>query len=299
MKKLIIIYAVIVLIGMVISVIVLDAKYNMRHYFDDWEPETDEEIIHVLSDTFIYYHLESMNLDDYVNGRIEEVYCVKNDRIYFCYSTSDSDTRRNLVWHIASVGINGENLTDHYSGNLFKEPHLFGDSYVYERLSYHSYDENLYGGFYSNDKIYLHGNGGNIVYDIMCGTASEIDEHPIGKYRWRIENHQKITIEDTEQNIFRTITLESMAEQNSYAQKLLELSSRKINTGDSSTYKILSKMKVVDDRIYIVCEVLNWNGESFSIVFRYDFSSEKVTYLSFFKVFDLVDSRYTFAQCEP
>ncbi len=62
------------------------------------------------------------------------------------------------------------------------------------------------------------------------------------------------------------------------------------------TEDIFSKLKIVDDRIYIVCEVLNWNGENFAVVFLYDFASENVLYVSSQKVGDRVDSNYSFSE---
>ncbi len=301
MKRImIIICAIAVILSVVITTIIqLDSKYNMRHYFDNWQAEVDEEIAPVLNDYYVYYRDKKVDLHDISPGYIREVYCVNDDRIYFCYSTSVLDSGAGVMWHIASIGLDGENLINHYSCNLFdKSDYLTQDRYI--RLSYQEYNENYYGGFYDDNKIYLHGIDRTVVYDICNDTACEVNEYPISRYRWNFnETHSEVTIEDCEQNLCKTVTLESMAEKNNYAKKLLELSSRKIWSGESSTYKIFSMVRTVEDQIYLICEVLNWNGESFAVVFQYDFSLEHVLYVSSTKTSDLVNSRYSFALCEP
>lgn len=288
----ILILLIVVCITITVGIIILDQKYNMRHYFDNWTSETDEEIVHVLNDSFVYGRLD---LQRYVNGLIKEVYCVRNERIYFCYIT-DSNSNSTEDWHIASIEINGQNLIDHYSGNLFDKSNSLGFSYEYERLAYQTYDANNYGGLYSNNKIYLHGKDKTVVYDIDSNTLNETSDYPISRYICNINEHKTITIEDTEQNLSKTITLESMAENNAYSEKLLKLSSRKNWDGTSPTKRLFSMVKVVDDQIYIICSVLNWNGEAFAVVFKYDFLSSSTAYVSFQKVGDRVDSNYSFAQ---
>lgn len=299
-RKIITICAIAVTLMVVITTIIqLDSKYNMRHFFDDWEKEVDEEIAPVLHDYYVYYRDKKVNLHDISPGYIREVFCVSDDRIYFCYSTSTPDSEAGIIWNIASIGLNGENLINHYSCNLFnKSDYLTKDRYI--RLSYHDYNENYYGGLYEDNKIYLHGRDRTVVYDICNDTACEVNEYPMSRYRWNFnDTHSEIVIKDCEQDLCKTVTLESMAEKNNYAKKLLELSSRKIWSGKSPTYKVFSMVRTVGDRIYLICEVLNWNGESFSIVFQYDFSSENVLYVYSIKTSDLVNSRYSFASCEP
>lgn len=293
-KKLILfIMIVVILIVITISIVIVNNKYNMQHYFDDWKPETDVNILHTIGRGYV----EGMDLGKYINGRIEEVYCIKNKRIYFCYSTAVPDSYPNREWHIASVGITGEDFTEHYGGNLFSGSNPVGYSYEYLCLSYQS-SPNIgqYGGFYADHKIYLHGDRTTVVYDTQNGILSETDRYPVSPYVWSINEHKNVVIENREQNITRNLTLESMAEQNLYAKELLNLSTKKTWDGTSLTEDIFSKLKIVDDRIYIVCEVLNWNGESFAVVFLYDFASENVLYVSSQKVGDRVDSNYSFSE---
>lgn len=130
--------------------------------------------------------------------------------------------------------------------------------------------------------------------DVELNTVSETTEYHHSPYVWSIDDNQLITIEDTEQNLTRELTLEDLAENNSYAQKLLELSTKQTWDGTSLTDRFFSYIKIIDQDIYIVCQVYNWNGESTAVIFRYDFSSDNVLYVSSYKTGDIVQSNYSF-----
>lgn len=106
---------------------------------------------------------------------------------------------------------------------MFNDRNPKGYAYIYSKLAETEYSEDNYGGMYSNNRIYLRGKDKNIVFDIDAGTVSEIGELQKNKYRWTIHDNQEITIEDTEQNITRVITLVKMAENIFYAITLLSL----------------------------------------------------------------------------
>ena len=59
---------VVILIVITISIVIVNNKYNMQHYFDDWKPETDVNILHTIGRGYV----EGMDLGKYINGRIEE-----------------------------------------------------------------------------------------------------------------------------------------------------------------------------------------------------------------------------------
>lgn len=147
------------------------------------------------------------------------------------------------------------------------------------------------GGLYANGKIYLKGISKTIAYDIQTGTVQE-SEIPPSKYVWSIEDRgSRITIENTEQGETKTLTLEEMSKTNAYAQQLSGLSLH-----DDSRFFV--KAKVVDDDVYIIGEVLNWWGEAFAVVFKYDFSTNQVFYVSAIKVEDGVSTNYSFVVCD-
>ncbi len=270
--------------------------FSDQSFFDGWVSETNEEILHIIGDSFA--DGSDAEWEKHIDGRIEEIYCVQNDRIYLCYSTAIPDAYPDRTWHIASIGRNGEDFTEHYGGNLFTNSNPKGYAYEYTRLSITPYDAENYGGFYAYHKIYLHGDKTTVVYDIQNGTLSETDGYPVSPYTWSINEHKTIVIQDREQNVTKTLTLESMAEENPYAKDLLAYSKKNTWNGTSLTENIFSGMKIVGDRIYVICEMRNWHGESFAVVFRYDFASDSMLYVSHQKTSDRVESIYSFAMAE-
>ena len=57
-------------------------------------------------------------------------------------------------------------------------------------------------------------------------------------------------------------------------------------------------VKVINDQIYILCEVMNWNGEAFAVVFKYDFNIEQIFYVMSEKISDRVSTNYAFTISE-
>ena len=94
------------------------------------------------------------------------------------------------------------------------------------------------------------------------------------------------------------ITLESMAEKSSNAKQISGLSSYKRWNRKSFLSDFFQYVKVINDQIYILCEVMNWNGEAFAVVFKYDFNTEQTFYVMSEKISDRVSTNYAFAISE-
>lgn len=140
------ILVVAILVAVILAVLIVDQKINMRHFFDDWDSETNEKVVHILEQSYIFGE-SRLELPKYVDGLIEEIYCLKNQRVYFCYSTAIPDSYPDREWHIASIGLTGKDLIEHYGGNLFDEPNPLGYRYPYESLACHPYDEKNMAAF--------------------------------------------------------------------------------------------------------------------------------------------------------
>ena len=82
----------------------------------------------------------------------------------------------------------------------------------------------------------------------------------------------------TEQNIAKTISLESMASENEYAKKIVDVVSGETGVWvDSGNFSVV---KITGDRIIIIYSIMNALGHSTSAIFDYNFSSEEVRLLS-------------------
>lgn len=294
MKK-IILFIVCLLLLLAVALFFLDFKYNLRHFFDNWESEAEDSCLHIVNDYNSVYNKMGNRLFDLngvsPEGTIKKAVCVQNDRIYFVYGTKDVNTKHGRIWHIALVNINGEDVKEHYFGNLSDSDSICPDL---NDLSTISNKSEQYGVLYDSGQIVLIGNQKKVVFDIEKETIAEADEIPAGKYTWQIDNHQSVEIHSLESDIVKTITLEEMAQKNEYAKKLFSLSSRKNWNGRSPTQNFFESVKVIDEKIYLICTVYNWNGESFAIVFRYDFPSDSFYFLSEKSVGGNMESNYSF-----
>ena len=301
-KIIIIIVAIVLTIAIILSIVIhLDNKYNLRHFFDDWESEMAASYIQVMGGRHCYDKNSNSMFE--MNRDAEVVFCVRNDRIYFGYSTRDpeiSEVQYNL-WHIASVNTEGEDFREHYKSNLscgVLDSIDFDDMSVYPKEYEPDYTYKGFGGLYDEDgHIYLHGKTKTICYDIDEDETTEVEKLPEQRYSWSItSDNRSVTISDG--NISRTITLESIAENNSYAKRLLSLSDYKTNTGGSFLEFCFDHIKVCGEHIYIINRILNWNGESRAIVFDYDFDTEQVVYVMNYFTCDNVSGHYQFAVAE-
>lgn len=294
MKKIMIIIAITLVIVLIsVILVLLSPKFTLRGYFDDWVPESSETIVDVKNRDIVYYSSEKeVWLDQLFDGiYVEETFCVEKERIYFCYSTSVSNSKSERVWHIGSVKEDETDFKEHYTSNHINVKSDLGD---YQSLS-QGYDrETSIGGLYYNHKIYLKEPDRMIVYDITTDMVQETERLPEAKYQWTIDNNHTIVFTELSSGAMQTVTLESLAEKNTYAARLLEMKDSKIAIGDSAIRDFFSKVKVIDDNIYLICEVFNWHGFTFAVVFRYDFSNDQALYVHSVKVGDPVSSRYSF-----
>lgn len=133
------------------AILISNKKNNFNDIFNTWYPETDERVVSVLRTEILSDGKERLNLNERLqNGRVNEVFCILNKRIYFCYETYDADRD---IWHIASTDVAGSEVTDHFEGCML--PNSRGQTYrklSYDSPPYHVPGEEKYGGYYSDKK---------------------------------------------------------------------------------------------------------------------------------------------------
>jgi hypothetical protein len=78
----------------------------------------------------------------------------------------------------------------------------------------------------------------------------------------------------------RIITLQYMAERNEYAKELYNLETESfLGEKIDPLKKFFYKYTIVDNRIYLICRILEKDGESNAVVFRYDFEEDNFEYI--------------------
>ena len=255
----------------------LHSQYCLKHFFEDWTSESDQKMLQVSysdrlydkNQNFLFDIGEILNVEQ-GNGFVEEVYCVRNNRIYFCYSTSTHSLQYE-EWHIASLSLGGEDFQEHFHN---MEDPIRDGKHLYEKLSYAYREDHSIGGLYHNGKIFLRTQTKNFAYDIDTDTVTEVENLPTLKYTFTVsEDNQQLLIENTKTNENRTVTLQSMAKINAYAEQLLD-----IHSDDAFDYFFANAVSV-DEEIYIICEVVGF-AYIFSLMFEYDFANNEVHFVS-------------------
>lgn len=284
------------------------AEKNLLHFFDKWEPEVAEDI-HIRN----YYQIDSkkqgVNLfplfDDTGIGVFQEVFCEQNNRLYFCYTKSNSMQKDICTYYIASCDLSANDFQIHYSADfqisLSPLPqNLLSDYYPLNYLS--SYEKNQ-GGAYSNGQILLQDQNQVAVYDIALDQAalyqdeseiqSVLSEFFHRELNWEIHNQSEIVFSNNDTGEIRILTLEKMAESNEYANALLKISDKK--TWDKNiTFgeQFFSGVKILDGEPYVICKIFRWDGNSIAIVFKYDFDTNTVKYVKEVSVGGVIASRF-------
>lgn len=296
MKKLIIILlAMAAVIAVILSVVIpLDTKYNLRNFFQELQSESSASYIQVLFRQFVQDKEDNLLFEekDLEKGTLEIVFCARNNRVYFGYTSKVPETKAQYkIWHIASVDMQGKDFQEHYVGNLFDDAVISPD---FMDLSTYSDRYERYGGFYDGEgRIFLRGNPKIICFYPDTGHVEEVEKLPDNPYTWEIKDHQSITISDGTTQ--KTITLESMAEKSACAKQIATLSSYKNWDEKSFLCNFFKEVKVVGNQVYLLCEVLNWVGARFAVEFQYDFQTEQVTYMTSQKISDTITFNYSIA----
>lgn len=296
MKKLIIILlAMAAVIAVILSVVIpLDTKYNLRNFFQELQSESSASYIQVLFRQFVQDKEDNLLFEekDLEKGTLEIVFCARNNRVYFGYTSKVPETKAQYkIWHIASVDMQGKDFQEHYVGNLFDDAVISPD---FMDLSTYSDRYERYGGFYDGEgRIFLRGNAKIICFYPDTGHVEEAEKLPDNPYTWEIKDHQSITISDGTTQ--KTITLESMAEKSACAKQIATLSSYKNWDEKSFLCNFFKEVKVVGNQVYLLCEVLNWVGARFAVEFQYDFQTEQVTYMTSQKISDTITFNYSIA----
>ena len=300
-KKVLFIIIPIVIVAILVTSLVLFIKSkDLSPFFDEWKTESDFAFKTVKSRDWVEYDSELICLDEALNsaGTIFEVFCYENGRVYFFYKKGGSEVN----WCIASCKEDGSDLQVHYAA---PENTL----YTYYPLSRYSSEprcqathpslESPYGGLYRDHTIYLRHSAGIIAYSIAENTVSSVDAIPESSYSFTIDDYAVINVFDKNGTLSKTLTLESIAEKNAYAKKLLTLSDEPMLDKDAAMLdELFIDVKEINGRYFMLCEVRDYFGNAYAVVFEYDPLSDGAEYVTYYKTGDTVWSHYNIIPVE-
>ena len=289
LKKMILTILILVCAVALILVLFLEAKYSLRHYFDDWEAEIDEKIASVCADYLVKYP-DSDKFEDLHIGfpcALRTVYSIENGRIY-ALAQQDSQDGAKDKWIIMSMKTDKTDAQIHYETEV-------SDYEKYYDLANSAQKElnSSCGGMYDNHHIYIKAYDRIVAYDIVNDTVEAVEDLPESEYCYRIEKSQKIIISKQGEED-RILTLDKMALTNEYAAALFSLRDYKAWSGRSFVDAFFRYIRELNGKLYVVCQVHNRYGKSFAIVFQYDYDTDSVYYVTSSTSGEYVSMHYSF-----
>ncbi|MBO5896432.1 MAG: hypothetical protein J6Q83_03965 [Clostridia bacterium] len=236
-----------------------------------------------------YEIINNDSVQEKLNGVILEILCVIDDRVYFAFS--DYDTQDDTIT-IASTDIDFNDFLRHYVFYCGPQSEYFNmksdiTPFYGDRFSTCEYRD----GF-----IYIKNNDEYYSFEIKTGVVKELKESWLIYSSTVAEDFQSIQITNNLTNEKRTLTLPLMAEMDKCAKTFYSLSQEKTTwNGEITRNFFQSHINVVDDELYIVCNIFSFSGEAFSLVYKYDFETNKVFFVSGYNIGDHCDDYYVVA----
>lgn len=259
------------------------AKEKINDMFDSFEMETVKEVAYMCYDTLVYED-EVLNFRDVlknnqINGIFHEVYVIQNNTVWFGFSDSERNEKGARKWNIATVSMDGSMMEIVYSGE-FCQGEKADQTYIQNSNCHKKERYSAASGFYYDGKIVLTDHMKTVEFDIQTVSSKEITvedlNYPILEVEVDIEDVQTITFcKNSEVKIFN---IERAKETSGVFEQLYGLENKKNWQGESYLSKLFDKVQIVDNQIYIICRVMNWNGETHAIVFQYDFGNNSCQY---------------------
>lgn len=258
------------------------SKTEITDLFESFSAETSENTPYVHHNTLVFNDVildfDVLLKKNDIDGFFHEVYAVQDNVIFFGYSESARSQNGGKTWHIATVTIGQEKCNSVFFADFCAES---GSDQHYISNS-NSHSQNRYtvaNGFYCDGKIVLTDHVKLIEFDIKTGTAIEFAAHAYNYPTMpgvEIVDFQTISFsKGSQQKIFDT---NEGAQASAVFGEMLELRKNKNWKGDSLLSDLFDKVQIVDNQIYIICRVMNWNGETHAVVYLYDFETNGCEY---------------------
>ena len=151
------------------------SRKNMNNKLASLERESEKIPTYVYYDT-MYINGKCLDLKNLLKpgskSYFEDVFLVKNGRIWFLYREIKEDERNMQIWNLASVTDDGTDMIVHYSGEFCASE--YADSqYLYRDHRYKKEGFSTVSGYYYNEKIVLTDHDKLVEYNMTDKTVTE------------------------------------------------------------------------------------------------------------------------------
>ena len=276
-------------------------RNDLADVLDAWEKEADPDIaIFDGINTVIFkgnrIYLDEAVKDHYENAWNDLLLCVKNNKIYGIHSYNYKQSEYGYTVDIYSIDITTNSFEVLYTDN-FGVDESGGAKYY---LSYKSV-------YYQDGTIVMCDGLRGVSYSIDTGDAEEFDsaDFSMPKKEYSIEtvfgeaeeieihgNRSDISGEPIDHKAIkivaeseeRVITVDYMAQRHPYVKELVNMGVFRNPLGEVDPLErffCASDVYVINEKIYLVCRVLDYDGESSGLIFSYDFETDQFTYIDY------------------
>lgn len=265
---------------------------EMKNLFETYETENYDAVAYIKHEKILLYNEEQINLEDCLPSeavRIREVLCVFNDRIYMI--NRDISLEQNHI-NIASISLEGTDYRIHYTLNLDNSNEFYNKK-IFNPIN----QENNSFSEYRKGQIFICVNKRYYAYNIQEDCFSELNE-PWDFYYKSSGNHNdnSLIIVNYKTKLQKELTLKKMAETNGLAKKLSLISAKKIwNNETVSKYFFAENINMVDGEIYLICKPLDFWGQGYAVIFKYNMENDVVIYDSWEYLDDVAMKFYVIA----
>ena len=265
-----------------ISCIIGIGKNGLAEIFDTWEKENDPNIaVYDERKDIVIVNGQTISLEEclgkyYKNTSNDLIICVKDSKIYGVHSYNFS--QREYDVDLYSFDITENEFEVLYTGK-------FGPGESDRPIKNLSYDTICY----SNNTIIFTEGYHLVSYKIDTGEVEELNPQDFSqpKKEYSVEriydengyiDFKAIIIKSETDE--RKISVDYMAQRHPYVQDLLNIGVLRNPLGKIDPLEaFFYDSFVINDKIYLVCDVLDNDGESNGLVFSYDYSNDQFTFI--------------------
>ena len=260
---------------------------GLKDLFDAWEKENDSNIaIFDERKDVVIVNGENISLDEilkpyYENTSDELILCVIDNKIYGLHAYNFVSNKNHETIDLYSFDVETNEFKVLYTSEF--APREKGEEKNYLSRT---------TACYNDGKILIYDGGSTVSYDIATGIVDELtgDDFSYQECEYSLEF---ICAEDGErdyksfkikrENEERTITIDYMAERSPYVQELVNIGVIDSIYGDVDPLEFFigNDSCVIDDKIYIICRVLDNDGESNGLVFSYDYDTDQFVFIDY------------------
>lgn len=254
---------------------------NFRAGLSRLEQEVETTPVYVTHKRRVNIHGASFNIGDIIEKSIGTQFwdckvVFVDARVWFVYILRLSDGNTWTI-NVASVTREGKDFQTHYcTDSIIDQTNGWSPMNIHCRRTYYS-DEWCY---YYEGKIVLTDRVTIFEYDLLTGAVKEHDyasyRHPVCAYDADISDRNKIVISTSYDD--RIITPEKASTTSTSFAAMMEFANMDIWDRTPSFQYFFDSVQYDGRELYIICRILSYYGESYAVVFRYDYMADRLSY---------------------